>query len=222
MLRSVRNDVTLLVFIFKLNKAAKTTLPLPHLNLMSSEDTKLNDVSLTPPTRAQVMFSVFFNKRLKTLMATKVSLIDSSTIATQAAVLIQKLTAPRSPSPPHPVDTTVEVSLSSSPPPSPAAAAAPPLKVIADRPATPPGSAKKIRPSSPAAAAAAVAASTKTTTAKQAPLQYYQGYVAALKESFGFVETVDHDKEIFFHFRYNNDYTIQIIIIGRLFVIIYT
>ena len=31
--------------------------------------------------------------------------------------------------------------------------------------------------------------------------QVYQGYVAALKESFGFIETCSHDKEIFFHFR---------------------
>ncbi|KAF2366879.1 Cold-shock protein DNA-binding [Trinorchestia longiramus] len=32
------------------------------------------------------------------------------------------------------------------------------------------------------------------------PRQSYQGYVAALKESFGFIETLSHDKEIFFHF----------------------
>jgi len=30
----------------------------------------------------------------------------------------------------------------------------------------------------------------------------YQGFIAALKESFGFIETLNHDKEIFFHFRY--------------------
>ena len=31
--------------------------------------------------------------------------------------------------------------------------------------------------------------------------QPIQGFIAALKESFGFIETVNHDKEIFFHFR---------------------
>lgn len=28
-----------------------------------------------------------------------------------------------------------------------------------------------------------------------------QGFIAALKDGFGFIETVNHDKEIFFHFR---------------------
>jgi len=27
------------------------------------------------------------------------------------------------------------------------------------------------------------------------------GYVAALKDNFGFIETANHDKEIFFHYR---------------------
>lgn len=31
-------------------------------------------------------------------------------------------------------------------------------------------------------------------------MQLYQGFVAALKDSFGFIETVDHDREVFFHF----------------------
>ncbi|XP_014613100.1 PREDICTED: cold shock domain-containing protein E1 isoform X1 [Polistes canadensis] len=30
--------------------------------------------------------------------------------------------------------------------------------------------------------------------------QAYQGFIAALKDGFGFIETVNHDKEIFFHF----------------------
>lgn len=30
----------------------------------------------------------------------------------------------------------------------------------------------------------------------------YQGFIAALKDGFGFIETVEHDKEVFFHFRY--------------------
>lgn len=30
----------------------------------------------------------------------------------------------------------------------------------------------------------------------------HQGFVAALKDTFGFIETISHDKEIFFHFRY--------------------
>lgn len=28
-----------------------------------------------------------------------------------------------------------------------------------------------------------------------------QGFVAALKDGFGFIETVSHDREVFFHFR---------------------
>lgn len=31
--------------------------------------------------------------------------------------------------------------------------------------------------------------------------QLYQGFVAALKDGFGFIETTEHDKEVFFHFR---------------------
>ncbi|OAD53512.1 Cold shock domain-containing protein E1 [Eufriesea mexicana] len=33
--------------------------------------------------------------------------------------------------------------------------------------------------------------------------QVCQGFIAALKDGFGFIETVNHDKEIFFHFRGN-------------------
>ena len=29
----------------------------------------------------------------------------------------------------------------------------------------------------------------------------FRGYVATLKDSFGFIETLQHDKEVFFHFR---------------------
>ena len=38
----------------------------------------------------------------------------------------------------------------------------------------------------------------KSSKTHQKPV--YQGFVAALKENFGFVETIDHDKEIFFHY----------------------
>lgn len=31
--------------------------------------------------------------------------------------------------------------------------------------------------------------------------QVCQGFIAALKDGFGFIETVNHDREIFFHFR---------------------
>lgn len=31
--------------------------------------------------------------------------------------------------------------------------------------------------------------------------QIYQGFIAALKDGFGFIETIDHDREVFFHFR---------------------
>lgn len=31
--------------------------------------------------------------------------------------------------------------------------------------------------------------------------QIYQGFIAALKDGFGFIETIQHDKEVFFHFR---------------------
>lgn len=27
------------------------------------------------------------------------------------------------------------------------------------------------------------------------------GYIATLKENYGFIETADHEKEVFFHFR---------------------
>ena len=29
----------------------------------------------------------------------------------------------------------------------------------------------------------------------------YKGFVASLKDTFGFIETLSHDKEIFFHYR---------------------
>ena len=42
----------------------------------------------------------------------------------------------------------------------------------------------------------------KTTTNgnKKLTSQTYQGFIAALKDGFGFIETVNHEKEIFFHF----------------------
>lgn len=42
----------------------------------------------------------------------------------------------------------------------------------------------------------------KTTNGTKKPSgQTYQGFIAALKDGFGFIETVNHEKEIFFHFR---------------------
>lgn len=34
-----------------------------------------------------------------------------------------------------------------------------------------------------------------------------QGFIAALKDGFGFIETSDHNKEVFFHFRYVSSIT---------------
>ena len=52
------------------------------------------------------------------------------------------------------------------------------------------GDSKDVRGAAPQAAAAA--------TDGEAPLR---GFIATLKESFGFIETAQHDKEVFFHFR---------------------
>lgn len=38
-------------------------------------------------------------------------------------------------------------------------------------------------------------------TNKKSNGQVCQGFIAALKDGFGFIETVNHDKEIFFHYR---------------------
>lgn len=40
---------------------------------------------------------------------------------------------------------------------------------------------------------------TRTGNNGNQPIQ--QGFVAALKDGFGFIETVEHDREVFFHFR---------------------
>jgi hypothetical protein len=32
-------------------------------------------------------------------------------------------------------------------------------------------------------------------------LPLFQGFIAALKDGFGFIETIAHDREVFFHFR---------------------
>ena len=44
--------------------------------------------------------------------------------------------------------------------------------------------------------AASVRLVNRNTTTKQ------QGFVATLKDSFGFIETADHEREVFFHFRF--------------------
>ena len=51
------------------------------------------------------------------------------------------------------------------------------------------GDSKDVRGAAPQAA---------TSTDGEAPLR---GFIATLKESFGFIETAQHDKEVFFHFR---------------------
>lgn len=42
-----------------------------------------------------------------------------------------------------------------------------------------------------------------STSVRTTPV--HQGFIATLKDSFGFIETLNHDKEIFFHFRYGID-----------------
>ena len=32
--------------------------------------------------------------------------------------------------------------------------------------------------------------------------KHHKGFIASLKDTFGFIETVTHDKEIFFHYRF--------------------
>ena len=44
----------------------------------------------------------------------------------------------------------------------------------------------------------ALAAAASVTSAN---VEKYYGFVATLKDNFGFIEMADHDKEIFFHFR---------------------
>merc|ERR1712036_136634 len=62
------------------------------------------------------------------------------------------------------------------------------------------------RAPSPAAgsSAAAAAPSSGTTSSSSSSNvsedEVQQGYIAALKDGFGFIETISHDKEIFFHF----------------------
>ena len=145
----------------------------------------------------QVKFSVFFNKRLKKLMATKVSLITSTAQTVAASFVLEVPTTNIVP----PCDVP-------SPPESPPAAdvcaslaelsvtdAVTPVNNTVDRPPSPGASTKK--------ATSATTANKNVVIHKQ-QRQLYQGYVAALKESFGFVETVNHDKEIFFHYRYEH------------------
>ena len=50
---------------------------------------------------------------------------------------------------------------------------------------------------------AASAAASAPTASKSSPPEVgetHQGYIAALKDGFGFIETISHDREIFFHF----------------------
>lgn len=42
---------------------------------------------------------------------------------------------------------------------------------------------------------------TNSNGANPSPRPMLQGFIAALKDGFGFIETKDHDKEVFFHFR---------------------
>lgn len=45
------------------------------------------------------------------------------------------------------------------------------------------------------------AAGEKIQNVKKSNGQVCQGFIAALKDGFGFIETVNHDREIFFHYR---------------------
>ena len=50
---------------------------------------------------------------------------------------------------------------------------------------------------------AASAVASAPTASKSSPPEVgetHQGYIAALKDGFGFIETISHDREIFFHF----------------------
>ena len=61
-------------------------------------------------------------------------------------------------------------------------------------PTTPSAPAPPATPSTTATPGAASSTSSETSDETQ------QGYIAALKDGFGFIETISHDKEIFFHF----------------------
>lgn len=54
----------------------------------------------------------------------------------------------------------------------------------------------------------------KHRTSNNNNCQLYQGFVAALKDGFGFIETTQHDKEVFFHFRY----VIMQVYVGKYFI----
>ena len=49
------------------------------------------------------------------------------------------------------------------------------------------------------AATATVTSASKTSNPPEVG-ETHQGYIAALKDGFGFIETISHDREIFFHF----------------------
>ena len=72
------------------------------------------------------------------------------------------------------------------PSPTPAAAAAP-TTTTAPTPA-----------STSSATATAISGGSSNSNISEDEIQ--QGYIAALKDGFGFIETISHDKEIFFHF----------------------
>jgi hypothetical protein len=42
---------------------------------------------------------------------------------------------------------------------------------------------------------------TKNGLGRSYSLPLCQGFIAALKDGFGFIETIAHDREVFFHFR---------------------
>jgi exoribonuclease R len=42
---------------------------------------------------------------------------------------------------------------------------------------------------------------TKNGLGRSNSLPLCQGFIAALKDGFGFIETIAHDREVFFHFR---------------------
>lgn len=155
----------------------------------------------------KVTFSVYFSKRLKKLIAIKVSHTSLSAVTNGCAEDANDMGQQRSSSPPA-VDGGASAVLITPALPSPSTSTAPSSSLTG--PPSPEASVPAVSSAPGAASTDAVAAAAgirkpaaatngiKTNGKQQR--QMYQGFVAALKESFGFVETVHHDKEIFFHF----------------------
>nr|XP_022919835.1 cold shock domain-containing protein E1 [Onthophagus taurus] len=57
-----------------------------------------------------------------------------------------------------------------------------------------------IQPAAMATATSPANGISKHNSSRSSSSQIQQGFIAALKDGFGFIETVDHDREVFFHF----------------------